>query len=233
MYPWPVKPNDFFMGIVDVFAMLLPGGMCVFVLHPLIGPYVMSEIAAFGNESAPWLFFLIGAYFLGHLVFHAGSFLDPLYHQVRMRLHPYDHESPYAAATEISARYLSEREIKATNTYQWSRSILTSLFPTAASEVQRLEADSKFFRSLIIVLVLAGCVYLARGLATHALVAFLLVGPCALRYYERRLKCTRLAYQAIVTYYRLGRLGEPMAEVRRSRQRGRKKAASAVQEAQH
>jgi hypothetical protein len=99
-----------------------------------------------------------------------------------------------------------EDERRALNVFQWSRAVLLAKSPPAADDVHRLEADSKFFRSLIVICLLASAAFFADGRAIAGLIALALVAPCFARYYERRLKSTTQAYQHVVAMHRLGLL---------------------------
>ncbi len=91
-------------------------------------------------------------------------------------------------------------------TFQWARSVLITKCSAAAEDVHRLEADSKFFRSLLVVCALSSIVFFASGRIFESIVALAMVPPCFARYYERRLKSTTQAYIHIVTMHRLGNL---------------------------
>jgi len=206
------KPADFYVGIVTFFAILVPGAVGTAILQPIVGPAIFGPLVPpLASEAAGWAAFLISAYFLGHLIFLAGSYIDLLYGRLRERYNPYGNESAYQCATRIRDGLVEEPERKAINTFQWSRAVLTTLFPAAASHVCELEADSKFFRSLLVVFALSATVLFAAGKGMQGGIALLLVVPCFARYYERRLKSTTQAYIYIVTLHRLGKLGGPPA----------------------
>lgn len=92
------------------------------------------------------------------------------------------------------------------NTFTWAKIMLLLRAPAAFAEVQRYEAESKFFRSLILVLPIAG---LAAGLH-WALTGELLLAAVAVaapwplarlsfsRYAERRRKSTQWAYSYVI-----------------------------------
>lgn len=202
------KPSELYIGVLDVFAILLPGAIAAAILTPRFGHLILGPlIAAPQSEAGIWATFLTCAYFLGHLIFLAGSYIDRLYDAVRRRLNPYSNESAYQCAMRIRDSSVDECEQQALNTFQWARSVLIAGCPAAAEDVQRLEADSKFFRSLVIVSGLCAIAFLAGGQNVAGLVALALVAPCFARYYERRLKSTTQAYIHIVTLHRLGLLG--------------------------
>lgn len=170
------KPSEFYIGVLDFFAILLPGAIATAVLAPSFG----------------------------HLIL--GSYIDQIYNVLRERLSPYGNESAYQCATRIRNSMIDDMERNALNTFQWARSVLIAKCPAAAEDVHRLEADSKFFRSLLVVATLCASVFLYDGKILAAVLALGLVVPCFARYYERRLKSTTQAYIHIVTLHRLGQL---------------------------
>ena len=168
------------------------------IIGPLIPPLP--------SESAKWVAFLICAYFAGHLIFLLGSYIDHLYNILRERFSPYGNESAFQCATRIRDSIVDEHERKALNTFQWSRSVLISVCPAAAEDVHRLEADSKFFRSLLVVFALAAMAFFLSRHWIEGSVALILIAPCFARYYERRLKSTTQAYIHLVSLHRLGKV---------------------------
>lgn len=202
-----MKPSEFYIGILDFFAILLPGAIATAILAPRYSDFIVGTlIVPLTNDASKWVAFLICAYFAGHLIFLLGSYIDYLYNILRERLNPYGNESAYQCATRIRDSLMDECERMTLNTFQWSRSVLISICPMAAEDVHRLEADSKFFRSLLVVCTLASVAFFVRGHWIEGSVALALVAPCFARYYERRLKSTTQAYIHIVTLHRLGKL---------------------------
>jgi len=202
-----MKPSEFFVGVIDFFAILLPGAIATAILAPVLGPAIVGRLfAAPTTEVGAWAMFLTSAYLLGHLIFLVGSYIDPFYNVLRKRLNPYGNESAFQAAARIRDAMVDPSEAGALNPFQWSRSVLIASCPAAAEDVHRLEADSKFFRSIMVVCVMAAVVFAASGEGVDALFALALVLPCFFRYYERRLKSTTQAYLHVVTLHRLGRL---------------------------
>ena len=119
--------------------------------------------------------FLWSRYFVGHLVFLVGSYVDGLYNIIRERRNLYGNESAYQCATRIRDSIVDPAERKAVNTFQWSRSVLVLKCPAAAEDVHRLEADSKFFRSLIVVSVLGSVAFFSRHKTLEGIIALALV----------------------------------------------------------
>ena len=198
------KPGDFFVGIIDLFAIFLPGGLVTFILFQEYSVF-LSEVAPVSADQY-WIAFLFFSYLMGHIVFMIGSRIDPVYDFHRKILNPYTNESAYQCATRIKHDFLNDIEAKSLNTYQWATSILATSYPEAMAEVNRLVADSKFFRSLVVIIPLIGVVFVTGGHYLHAAIVMLFIVPCYLRYYGRRLKSTTRAYQYIIMLRGLGKL---------------------------
>ena len=201
------KPSDFFVGIIDLFAIFLPGGVLTFILFIEYQSF-FAEVASFkGTQS--WVAFLFGSYLLGHIIFMAGARLDNLYDFHRKKKSPYTNESAYQCASNIKNKLLKKEEIESVNTYHWSISFLTTHYPDAMAEINRLVADSKFFRSLVVILPLISLVLFSSGLYLHSVIFILLIIPCYMRYYGRRLKSTTRAYQYIIMLNGLDKIHSP------------------------
>lgn len=202
------KPSEFFVGVLDFFAILLPGAIATAILAPRLEQFVLGPLIAVPADGAgKWAVFLTFAYFLGHLIFLVGSYIDVSYNVLRQWLSPYGNESAYQCASRIRDSIIDAGERQALNTFQWSRAVLIAKCPAAAEDVHRLEADSKFFRSLLVVCALSAAAFFIGGGTLQGWIALALVLPCYARYYERRLKSTTQAYIHIITQHRLGALG--------------------------
>jgi hypothetical protein len=201
------KPSELYVGVLDLFAIVLPGAIAAAILAPKIGPLLIGPlIAEPTSEVGGWATFLAASYFIGHLMFLVGSYVDPVYGFLRERISPYGNESAYGCATRIRDSLVNESERKALNTFQWARSVLLARCPAAADDIHRLEADSKFFRSLLIVCALASAIFLSSGRVPEGVAALALIVPCFARYFERRLKSTTQAYIHVISMHRLGAL---------------------------
>ncbi|MFT3734369.1 MAG: hypothetical protein QM776_05010 [Rhodocyclaceae bacterium] len=202
-----MKPSDFYVGVLEFFAILLPGAIATAILAQPLSPLILGKIiAAPTSEAAGWGIFLVFAWFAGHLIFLAGAGIDRLYNAVRQRFHPYDQGCAFDCALSLRNSLIDESEQRALNTFQWSRSVLIATCPAAADDVHRLEADSKFFRSLMVVCLISAITFAAGRNFTEAAVALVLIAPCFARYYERRLKSITQAYLHVITLHRLGLL---------------------------
>lgn len=225
-----MKPGDFSVGIVAFFSILVPGAVAIAVLAPFIdGKFLKSglilpdcssltsSLMLPADPAAGWAIFLTCAYFVGHLIYFIGSYLDRI-HEIFREKRCRAFKKTEVINQDVFNRVKDLREDlpslmlleQSINNYQWSRSVLASLFPAAASEVHELEAASKFFRSLFVVLCVVGITFLTYKQWLRGFVALLLAIPCFIRFYEQRLKSTTQAYLHTLTLYQLGRLAVEM-----------------------
>jgi 8-oxo-dGTP pyrophosphatase MutT (NUDIX family) len=222
------EPQKFFVGLIDFFAVWIPGALLTYLL---LGGIKLSfwDPARFQPLQQPGsiIVFLFASYLLGHFIFLLGAGLldhfvyDPIRRATRKRL-----IKSLAKGKKCSGalpRFLAALMVKARadeavdrakkikdhfldplaaansiNAFQWSKARLMLEKPQALEVVQRFEADSKFFRSLLIVLGLLlgwASVENARLMAPLAALGVLAFW----RYMDQRLKATTQAYWYVIT----------------------------------
>lgn len=111
-----------------------------------------------------------------------------------------DADNAVSQAVRLKEHYLDPLNASsAINAFQWCKARLTLEHPEAMATVQRFEADSKFFRSLLIVL----CVLILLGLVESrpviTLVSVALLVLAFWRYVDQRVKATSQAYWYVIT----------------------------------
>ncbi len=101
-----------------------------------------------------------------------------------------DSDTALHKALMIKEHYLDPMNASsAMNAYQWSKARLTSENPEAmAVDFQRYEADSKIFRSLVIILFIYVVVLLYQVRIIEALIILFLIFLALWRYSDQRLK---------------------------------------------
>jgi len=176
------KPSDFFIGVTDFFAVLLPGASVLYVFRPVIftrqfGPWLPT------TPAQSWALFFVLAYIAGHLLHAMASWLlddyvyDKLYVPRWRRSHwraakwireadPAGLSKDTEAAGTLLARvYLTNRvNPQGTSYYDCCLADLRVNSPAGAAEVDRVQADSKFFRSMVFVFLVAALVALRKCL---------------------------------------------------------------------
>ncbi len=221
-------PSKFFIGLMDFFSILLPGALLAYLTMGWAGPAVLGAGVPSGAQG--WAVFLFAAYLLGHLVFLVGSWLDPIYEWFRRRTLNRQIErvssgrplSCWLVRVVVHLSFKDERDVavrvverlrdealaplgpkRLINAFQWSKALLIQESPESMAVVQRFEADSKFFRSFVVVLAILLVSWLppGRGPASGWLfiVALLLMLLASWRYMEQRHKATNQAYWSVIT----------------------------------
>jgi len=195
------RPNDFFVGVIEFFAVLLPGAIAVAHLVSLLPENTLQGIiVAPKSDVAQWTAFILAAYLMGNFAFLLGAFLDPLYDRIRLRMLTPDRDTAFPNADELRRMVLGKHR-DSMNTFQWCKAVLQLKTDEGLRAVNRFEADSKFFRSLIVVLILITISLLIQLKLIAALFSVILILLSFWRYAERRWKSTRLAYQLVVTMF--------------------------------
>jgi hypothetical protein len=160
------------------------------------------------SDLERWTAVVLAAYGVGHLVFLVSSRIDALYDPFRKWLWGDDQEgSAYRTATQLRAATLGGTGDLPMNTFKWANALLVQKSP-AAAVVHRFVADSKFFRSLIIVLMIVSVIRFSAGDIIIGFGSLLLMIPTFWRYAERRYKSTLWAYCHAIVYFKLAPTNE-------------------------
>lgn len=234
------EPQKFFVGLVDFFSILLPGALLTYVIRHYAEASSFENYIALTNGAEGWAIFLFVSYLLGHFIFLLGSLSldDSVYDKVRgatlggqirslakgskraplwlrkraNKLFKSSSDVTLLKALAIKEHYLEPLGASnSINAFQWCKAKLSMEQPAALFIVQRFEADSKFFRSLLVVLLGLIGWWTIRGLylslssfqeAIPYIVAVLATIPFVYlalwRYVEQRAKAVTQAYRYIL-----------------------------------
>lgn len=223
------EPSKFFIGLIDFFSILLPGALFTYVIKDRFFSFVHITKRPFDFDVTEHsVIFLFVSYLLGHFIFLIGAkFLDDfLYEKIsaaqfskqvelillekrlsnKLMRWLADHffkvysDRSLKKVSRIKTHYLSPLDASETiNVFQWSKTRLNLKHQSALMEVQQHEANSKFFRSLIVVF----CFLIPWSLWFHRWDLSLSILPLLIlaswRYIEQRMKAVRLAYWYIIS----------------------------------
>ncbi len=175
------EPQKFFIGLVDFFSVWLPGAILAYLLtiSPPFGGYFRPP-GSDGLGAEGWAVFLVASYLLGHFIFLLGSRLDVLYDHLRNgtrdgQIHRLAEgktlsnpltrwmgrtflergDAALRQAIRIKLAHLGPAGSRAVNAFQWSKVRLALHSSEGLALVNRFEADSKFFRSLVMLSLIA------------------------------------------------------------------------------
>lgn len=216
-----MKPNDIFLGVVELFSIFIPGLIVFYLLNLTFPVLITDEI----DTTSEYIIFAIASYIIGHILFAIGAAWDELYDYIKDNHNqPTDEEitglkklryfytpgnlQPMIdEAKEIRKKLCTARhDSSQINMYQWSRSIVSQLHEAGFHEILRKEADSKLFRSLLIPIFLLGFILLCQTNYLISGIIFLFALLAYLRYSKQRYKGCKFAYTHLFTLHQLGKL---------------------------
>ncbi len=194
------KPSDVFVGVLDIFAIMLPGALLSLLCTDLARHYIFNRtiLPAIQGEAQGWAIFVFASYFLGHFIFLLGSHLDWIYDSTYREYKTRKGHKLLDVVMEIKREQLGADKQEITNAYKWARANVDIQNAGASAQISRLEADSKFFRSLIIVLFIVCVVLLTKAAWAQFAIALGLTMLSFWRCFEQRWKFTSLTYQYFI-----------------------------------
>lgn len=205
------KPSDFFIGVVDFFAVLLPGAALVYLFRPFLVTST-PKVWLPPTPTQAWVLFLVLAYIVGHLLHALGSWLldDYVYGKIYLPRFKSSHAQAAKltgdrsalgndkdAAKTLLARVCLTTEANSTGTnyYDWCLSDVRVGSPAGVAEVDRLQADSKFFRSMVFVFLTAALVSFREAQVGFSIGAGALTIFAIWRFCELRWTATKRVYE--------------------------------------
>lgn len=206
------KPSDLFLGVIEFFAILLPGAAFVYLVQPWTASFVPVELRP-PDDTTRWIVFLVLSYIVGH-VLHAfagkldRSIYDSLYLQCTETSHyravqlvknkqfaALREDKELSATLYARALFRAGNDASGTSIYDWCLSFIRLQSPAAAAEVDRCQADSKFFRSLAVVMLTSVLVGAAKGSLTATGVSLLILFFSIWRFCALRWEATKRVYE--------------------------------------
>jgi hypothetical protein len=198
------KPSDFLLGILDFFAVMMPGAVVTWLaasyLPRALGAYVdVTAANGDGGQALAWVVIIFTSYVLGHFVFMLGATLDRLYDRWRKSNRPKETDLTFQAAHQLYESLNPSLSVGRFTTLKWTKAYVQIRCPAARLEIDRFDANSKFFRSFVVVSVFLALHYAIRdhawGLVAGAVILALL---SFWRYCDQRWKASELSYATAV-----------------------------------
>jgi general stress protein CsbA len=185
------KPNDFFVGLVDFFAIVLPGALLAFLCLDLAEKHIFGAILpSIRSQAEGWAGFLLAAYLFGQFISLIGAtFMDWIYDHTYLRYRRRDGDLRYEKAKKLAGDYADLAGV-----LKWAGAFVRLRSADAALEIDRFEATSKFFRGLFVVLLVYLISFISSGQWVAVLVVIALLALSFWRFSNQRWKFTELSY---------------------------------------
>jgi len=199
------NPNNFYIGIIDLFAIFLPGAIVTFSLYYFFQVETEQVLCTFGDntEFVSVMTFFISSYLFGHIVFRIGSYLDDyIYDPLKKKKLLAKDQRALEQVKDIrrTTYHNSDQDLDVVNTFEWSYFRVARISNDAISEIDRYLADSKFFRGLIIVMLFEIPFLLNKGFWIVVIISGLVMIFSLFQYFEKRTEATKTLYKYVIYY---------------------------------
>ena len=189
------------VGILDLLTLLLPGGFLLAVLLPKTSStdsFIPLPALDTPREWHTIALYIGLAYVLGHFVFFVASYLDGwIFENVQKVFWKDKRLTAYVVKLKADITGINDRKI--INAFKWSCAWLLKNQPAMYAEVERYIAESKFFRSLVIVSLISFLILSCKGDISFAFLLLLLSFLSLIRYLTQRQKSIETAYLFMIT----------------------------------
>lgn len=205
------KPSNFYIGIIDLFAILLPGAIVSLIIYYMDWLGIKSWLIFPKDNNAFYtvFLFLLSAYLIGHIVSQLSSYLDKwVYGKMNGKwvYHKEKHRQNLESVKKIRREIYKDRSgTNHLNNFEWSKNKLLLELPPVIDEIDRYLADSKFFRSLILIFPLLAGVLWYQKQSLFGWICIALMAFSAVRYFHKKRKATETAYKGVVFLEKLHR----------------------------
>lgn len=205
------------IGILDLLTILVPGGFLLFLLSDKLLDFAANTWKGYPILSSPWIMFGVFfalAYILGHFIFFLGSFLDDLIYEKVRKIYWHDHAKLTSYVLMVKEKKTGITQRKVLSAWKWACAWLMANQPVIYSDVERLMAESKFFRSLIIVCIAGIFVFPSDQITARMILGLaILIFLSLIRYLTQRQKSLTAAYHGILTTSNVILPAEPDAAI--------------------
>jgi hypothetical protein len=193
------KPSDFYVGVVELFGVFLPGAALAFLFSAdasaLLNGRILPKLSG-GFEVA--VAFLVVSYILGEGMDAVGSivldwFTDWAYKDRKAKTSP----KLMAEATKAREAMLGQNQDMVSG-FRWSRTIVALMSPEGTRAIERLEAEAKFFRSLTLLFAIAAIKFFLSGAVAFGLGAIVFSGFALARTAVERWQRNKTAYELFI-----------------------------------
>jgi hypothetical protein len=167
------KPSDLYLGVVDLFGILLPGALAALLFLDVGQRYIFNDelVPRLHGDFETIAAFVVGSYLLGLFADAIGSLgldwlTDRTYRTRKLKAH---------AALMSQVAWLRKQELgrdtQLTSDFRWARASVYTRTLEGTRAIERLEASAKLFRSVTVVLVAATVKLALEGHPLAALVS--------------------------------------------------------------
>jgi hypothetical protein len=204
------KPQDLFLTFYNFFSVALPGAI---LTHSIVisglNQWIFPKINLASGSPEAWAAFFVSSYFVGHFAQLIASPLDKIYDQwyedYKTRQNGSLKDAAKQARNEILDSYKTLRDTK--GTFPYARNYIAAIDKSMDAKLENIEAESKFFRSLTIILFLSAIMFIGNQVFTVVITYIFLAVVSCWRFLDLRWKHTQRTYQYFVVASSINKRG--------------------------
>lgn len=191
------KPQELFLGVTDLFVILLPGAVLLYVMLFALYGYPLERLPALHwSDTEAGAFALVASYILGHFVSLVASAVeDGFFRQRDFR----KESSTLRVRVEAElAKYGFDVKQAPEKVRRRAEKMVTYSTSPAAIRLERRAADRRFQRNMVLVAFLSLLLLGFTGRTIEGVVAAFLFVGFLLRYWDQNRKFTEEVFEAFI-----------------------------------
>jgi len=190
------KPGDFFLGLYEFFSILVPGALLLVSMTILSSKQVFAvDLSTVSN----WADFLLLSYLVGHFLQVPADVIDKQIYN-RLYVKSWKRRKPDRLLDYATNLVKQTGRDSYGNIYDWAYATVRVSSDEATLEIDRLQADSKLFRSVAIVFLIITLMELSNESYFYAVLLFLLSLLSLFRYAYLRWKAVCFLYRYFILF---------------------------------
>jgi|GEM_PF-611964 len=189
------KPEDFFVGVIHLFVIILPGAISLSLALWFRYGYPLKPLPAFywSSFEAGCAFF-VGAFFAGHLLSLLASFIEDRIYDLLGEKGRREHKE-LRGAVRKKALQLPLEGVTAKTLRRRAARHIQEVSDKDAIRLERQDADRRFFRNLTMVFAGASAWAFVERDSSQGILLTLLLVLTLLRYLDQQMKYTRDVFE--------------------------------------
>lgn len=194
-----LKPTSFYISTIDLMAILLPGVIATLMIQYMAPIDFVSALGISADRAVLYeaVLFLFSSYLLGRVISQFSALLDWIHAPLARRIYRDQRRLELTRSIRRTYHSLKEGE-RYLNNFEWARARLLKELPEAVGEIERYQANSKFFRGLILIFLALAVLLFWESQTAWGVAALLMAAFSVVRYFHKRRKATEAAYGYVI-----------------------------------
>lgn len=192
--------GNFSLGLLEIFAYLLPGGIGLSAILYQLFPHLVTQIQ---KDFSFQIVFLVCSYILGHIITAMSVFVLKLREIVRKvhKAKSREERMSYYLDLRDELHKIFGEKITRGEEYIFSLRLVTDNLPKSSQEIERLYALTLFSRNMAMALIISAILFLQTGILIPLSSIFLSL-VFFVRYIQLEVSTSDTVFEAAFAYLR-------------------------------